>query len=177
VIREASDLLNERPLPGHVVPEGQRPTSGMGQTQKSECATGKSALPSTTGIVSQTSQVRSAKTGLERRESCWVLLSSHEKLVQEGVGVVSGPRFLVLREEVPLLKQEAHSFRRRFKGDNAFERSIFFSEPFFCRDDQSLSGNSPLAMSSDIEDTIRRSPGCNTLACSGRCSADSVRKK
>ena len=28
------------------------------QTQKSECATGKSALPSTTGIVSQTCQVR-----------------------------------------------------------------------------------------------------------------------
>jgi hypothetical protein len=30
----------------------------LGQTQKSECATGKSALPSTTGIVSQTCQVR-----------------------------------------------------------------------------------------------------------------------
>lgn len=30
----------------------------QGQTQKSECATGKSALPSTTGIVSQTCQVR-----------------------------------------------------------------------------------------------------------------------
>jgi hypothetical protein len=28
------------------------------QTQKSECATGKSALPSTTGIVGQTCQVR-----------------------------------------------------------------------------------------------------------------------
>src|SRR6266850_7724824 len=33
-------------------------TSEMGQTQKSECATGKSALPPTTGIVSQTCQVR-----------------------------------------------------------------------------------------------------------------------
>jgi hypothetical protein len=32
--------------------------SALGQTQKSECATGKSALPSTTGIVSQTCQVR-----------------------------------------------------------------------------------------------------------------------
>jgi hypothetical protein len=31
--------------------------SELGQTQKSECATGKSALPSTTGIVSQTCQV------------------------------------------------------------------------------------------------------------------------
>jgi hypothetical protein len=32
--------------------------SVAGQTQKSECATGKSALPSTTVIVSQTCQVR-----------------------------------------------------------------------------------------------------------------------
>src|SRR5882724_13238077 len=32
--------------------------TALGQTQKSECATGKSALPSTTGIVSQTCQVR-----------------------------------------------------------------------------------------------------------------------
>ena len=35
-----------------------QPMSAAGQTQKSECATEKSALPSTTGIVSQTCQVR-----------------------------------------------------------------------------------------------------------------------
>ena len=34
------------------------PKSEMGQTQKSECATGKSALPSTTVIVGLTCQVR-----------------------------------------------------------------------------------------------------------------------
>src|SRR5258705_13133235 len=38
------------------------PMSELGQTQKSECATGKSALPSTTGIVSQTCQVRKVPT-------------------------------------------------------------------------------------------------------------------
>jgi hypothetical protein len=38
----------------------------MGQTQKSECATGKSALPSTTGIVSQTCQVRKVPIVLKK---------------------------------------------------------------------------------------------------------------
>jgi hypothetical protein len=41
----------------------------MGQTQKSECATGKSALPSTTGIVSQTCQVR--KVPILLQKSFW----------------------------------------------------------------------------------------------------------
>src|SRR5439155_6874213 len=42
--------------------------SAVGQTQKSECATGKSALPSTTGIVSGTCQVRKLhRTGLMHR--------------------------------------------------------------------------------------------------------------
>src|SRR6266850_5933029 len=40
------------------VPALARATSASDQTQKSDCATGKSALPSTAGIVSQTCQVR-----------------------------------------------------------------------------------------------------------------------
>jgi hypothetical protein len=40
-----------------------------GQTQKSECATGKSALLSTTGIVSQTCQVR--KVPILLQKSFW----------------------------------------------------------------------------------------------------------
>ena len=43
-----------------------RPMSAQGQTQKSECATGKSALPSTTGIVSQTCQVRKVPILLQK---------------------------------------------------------------------------------------------------------------
>jgi hypothetical protein len=46
VIREASDLLNERPLPGHVVPEGQRPTSDMGHFRTWAPAIEMSVLPS-----------------------------------------------------------------------------------------------------------------------------------
>jgi hypothetical protein len=40
--------------------------SALGQTQKSECATGKSGLPSTTGIVSQTCQVRKVPILLQK---------------------------------------------------------------------------------------------------------------
>src|SRR5258707_15148988 len=44
-------------------------TIQTGQTQKSECTTGKSALPSTTGIVSQTYQVRKVPILLQSRKS------------------------------------------------------------------------------------------------------------
>jgi hypothetical protein len=43
--------------------------SETSQTQKSGCATGKSALPSTTGIVSQTCQVR--KVPIVLKKSFW----------------------------------------------------------------------------------------------------------
>jgi hypothetical protein len=53
----------------------------------------------------------------------------------------------------------ANPQRRRFKSDTI--RRKHFSEPFSCREDKSLSEKSLFAMSSGIEDTVRRSLGCN----------------
>jgi hypothetical protein len=56
----------------------------MGQTQKSERATGKSALPSTTGIVSQTVQVRKVPTLLQKSKVASVRIFG-ETLKREAV--------------------------------------------------------------------------------------------
>src|SRR6476661_8487213 len=59
--------------------------TALGQTQKSEGATGKSALPSTAGIVSQTCQDREVPAAERshhcRRQSCFSLKSSPQTLL------------------------------------------------------------------------------------------------
>jgi hypothetical protein len=78
---------------------------------------------------------------------------------------------LVLQQEVPLSESRKATF-------DSFERDILSVNHFFARRTKPLGGNLPLAMSSGIVKTIRRSSGGSTVAygdrilltLSGRCA-------